>query len=265
MGGIPDPRAQLADLIVRLRILSLIAQLTRWSLIKHRPAIQLFWQACIELMPRSLARYFAEEAKLEPWISKQFAKHRRISIQSLQPGAPFFQWLPTRRGYLAGIIAMSNKLSKFSPPALATEEVRYPYLDQTLLEFTASIPATQLLKPGQRRSLMRRSLIGVVPESVLSRRTKQFGSRTPAAAFDKQIVALRKAFAQPISSAFGYVNHDRILAIIDATRSGAEVHIVRLLRTVSLEFWLQELAARRLMTVNPSMQGSFAMAVRTVP
>ena len=53
---------------------------------------------------------------------------------------------------------MANKIAKFTPPVSALEEARYPYLDQNLIEFILSIPADQLLRPGERRSLMRRSL-----------------------------------------------------------------------------------------------------------
>ena len=41
LGGVPDPRAQLADLIVQFKFVSLAKQLMAWSLVKRQPWIQL--------------------------------------------------------------------------------------------------------------------------------------------------------------------------------------------------------------------------------
>jgi|SRR6266480_2909100 len=67
-----------------------------------------------------------------------------------------------------------NNLSK-----VACFEKRYPYLDRGLLEFVYSIPREQLVRPGQRRSLMRRALVGIVPKEILERRRKAFFVKKP--------------------------------------------------------------------------------------
>ena len=77
---------------------------------------------------------------------------------------------------------------------LALEEARYPYLDQNLIEFILSIPASQLLRPGERRSLMRRALVGIVPEEILSRRTKQVARRGPVIMLEKHWDELRDVY-----------------------------------------------------------------------
>jgi hypothetical protein len=43
-----------------------------------------------------------------------------------------------------------------------------------------AISEEQLLRPAQRRSLMRRALTGMVPDIVLFRKTKALGQRVPA-------------------------------------------------------------------------------------
>jgi hypothetical protein len=40
-GGVPDPRAHLADLIAQGKFISLTRQLMAWSLVKRRPWVQL--------------------------------------------------------------------------------------------------------------------------------------------------------------------------------------------------------------------------------
>ena len=176
MGGVPDPRAHLADLIVQFKFVRLTKQLIAWSLVKRRPWIQLLWQSAIDVLPSSLGQYFAKEAKIEPWIRKDFAKRTRLAIRQSDVDEHFGLWLPTRRSYIAGVLIMANNMAKLTAPVQAFEEARYPFLDQTLIEFLLSIPADQLLRPGERRSLMRRSLAGIVPQEILSRRTKQVGA-----------------------------------------------------------------------------------------
>ena len=141
LGGVPDPRAHLADLMVQFKLLSLAKQLAAWSLVKRRPWIHLFWQSAIELLPASLGQYLVKEAKVESWVRKDFAKRTRLAMRQLDVDEHFGLWLPTRRGYIGGVQLMACKLAKFIPPKSALEEARYPYLDQNLIEFLLSIPA----------------------------------------------------------------------------------------------------------------------------
>ncbi|MGB8061801.1 MAG: asparagine synthetase B family protein [Candidatus Sulfotelmatobacter sp.] len=64
MGGIPDPRVLLGDLIVRCRFLRLAGQLAAWSLVKRRPWIHLLWDSVVDALPAVLAQYLVPEAKL---------------------------------------------------------------------------------------------------------------------------------------------------------------------------------------------------------
>jgi asparagine synthase (glutamine-hydrolysing) len=129
---------------------------------------------------------------------------------------------------------------------MVIEEGRYPYLDQSLIEFILSIPPDQLLRPGERRSLMRRSLLGIVPQEILCRKTKQFGARTPVVAMEKNLDQLRALFTSPLSSSLGYINREVFLEELNAARNGKEIHIIRMLRAIALELWLRDVAARDL-------------------
>jgi asparagine synthase (glutamine-hydrolysing) len=263
MGGIPDPRAHLADLIVQFNFVRLTKQLIAWSLVKRRPWIQLLWQSAIDVLPSSLGQYFAKEAKIEPWIRKDFAKRTRLAIRQSDVDEHFELWLPTRRSYIAGVLIMANNLSKLTAPVQSFEEARYPFLDQTLIEFLLSIPAEQLLRPGERRSLMRRSLAGIVPQEILSRRTKQVGARTPVIILEKYWDELQSIYQTSLSSRLGYIHEAQLLKTICDARAGKSVPLVRVLWTISLEYWLQDLAARGL--VNPADASSSPFRQPQVP
>jgi asparagine synthase (glutamine-hydrolysing) len=247
LGGIPDPRPLLADLIVQLKLVSLAKQLTAWSLVKRRPWIQLLWQSAVEVLPAFLGQYLVKEAKVESWIRKDFARRTRLAVRQLDVNEHFGLWLPSRRSYIGGVHLMACKLAKYTAPVSGLEEGRYPYLDQNLIEFILSIPASQLLRPSERRSLMRRSLSGIVPQEILSRRTKQVGARTHVLVLDKHWDDLQSIYQTPLSASLGYVDEVQLLKTICDARAGKIVSMVRVLWTISLEYWLRDLAARGLL------------------
>ncbi len=257
LGGVPDPRALLADLIVQFKFVSLAQQLTAWSLVKRRPWIQLLCQSAIDVLPASLGQYVVKEAKVESWIRKDFAKRTRLAVRQLDVDEHFGLWLPTRRSYIGGVLAMACKLARYTPSVSALEEARYPYLDQTLIEFILSIPASQLLRPGERRSLMRRSLAGIVPQEILSRRTKQVGARTPILVLERHWDELQNVYETCLSSGLRYVHEDQFLKVISDARAGKTVPLVRVLSAISLELWLRDLAGRGLLDA-PAVSSSLA-------
>lgn len=246
LGGVPNPNAQLADLVVQCRPLKLAQQLIAWSLIKRRPWIHILWGVAVDLLPPSIGQHFAKLAKVEPWIDRNFSKRTKLALRLIATGEHFGMRLPTRRSYVGGVLLMANRLAKWKPLTMQLEESRFPYLDQRLIEFILSIPATQLLRPGERRSLMRRSLLGLVPQDILSRQTKQFGARAPLVGLDRNWHQIQMAFDSPLSSRLGYLNRSCLLEKLRVARSGKQIAIARMLRTISLEFWLRDLASRGL-------------------
>jgi len=247
MGGIPDPRAQLADLLLQFRLGSVVQQFTAWSLIKRRPWIHLLWESAIDAIPPALGQYIAKGARVESWIQKDFARRTKLGLRQLGVGDHLGFWLPTRRSIISGVQIMANNLATYTAPVSALEEACYPYLDQNLIEFVLATPADQWLRPGERRSLMRRSLAGIVPTEILSRRTKQLGARTPAVMLDRHWNEIQSAYRASLSSRLGYVDDAALLQAVSGARAGKTASIVRMLWTISLEFWLRDLAARGLL------------------
>ena len=142
---------------------------------------------------------------------------------------------------------MAAKQSQSYSSGMTPEEVRHPYLDEDLIRFVLSVPASQLLRPGERRSLMRRSLAGIVPQEVLSRRTKQLGVRTPILALERNSEELRELLESPQTHDFEFVDQARLVAALNEAKFGKAAHTVLLLKTLSLEFWLRDMASRHLL------------------
>jgi asparagine synthase (glutamine-hydrolysing) len=127
----------------------------------------------------------------------------------------------------------------FEPPL----ERRYPYLDRGLLEFMFAVPREELVRPTQRRSLMRRALAGIVPDEILNRKVKAFVARSPMVAISNDWIHLAAMTQNMLSSSLGIVDAGRISEALQKVRRGEEVPIIILKRTLNLEAWLEDLRA----------------------
>ena len=203
----------------------------------------------MEFLPPGLGRHLIADAKVAVWLEESFAKRTRLAALYPNRGEYFGFLLPTRRSYIAGVLLMSNRMAKGPTPQPTMGEARYPYLDQDLIKFILSIPASQLLRPGERRSLMRRALVGCVPPEILTRRTKQGSARTPVMALSNSWKELGTTFDCPLVCSSRYVHYGRLLEVLEAVRTGKSIHLVMLQRTISLEFWLRDVVSRHLLDV----------------
>jgi asparagine synthase (glutamine-hydrolysing) len=118
-----------------------------------------------------------------------------------------------------------------------------------LLEFLFAIPREQLVRPGQRRSLMRRALAGIVPNEILNRRRKAYVSRTPLSALAAQCPTLGSSNQQMLTGVLGIADPLAFSEALKRVRDGRESRIVQLLRIIEVEAWLQQLVARRVITL----------------
>ncbi len=263
MGGVPDPRTLLADLLVQCRMKLFAQQLMAWSLAQRRPWLHLLCDTVMVLVPAILRMHTDGQARVPSWMDHRFAKKYRVGLRQLGPQEGFGFWLPSRKSYAQTVSLMRQEFSYFQPQYGGTVEERYPYLDRDLVEFVLSIPPDQLLRPGQRRSLMRRALIGLVPEEVLFRRTKATTSRRFMAAFATHWQELQELLTEPEVERRGYVRKGHFQGAFVAARNGDSTQLLRLLKAVALELWLRDLVSRRI--VIPERDASMSAPVAWIP
>ncbi len=250
MGGIPDPSAQLADLLVQFKWLNLIRQSAAWSLAKRQPIIQVLWHALVHLLPHAVREHLSTNTRPEPWIETRFAKHTRLHDKLAAINTPVCAFRPSLSWNIRDVFLMANKTAKMNVAIPAHAEIRYPYLDQPLVEFILAIPATQILRPGDRRSLMRRSLARLLPKEVLSRKTKQFGARSHILRVERSLTSLHSLFSSSLTSKMGFINDESFLQHLDSVKTGTAIHIVQILRAIALELWMRNVAGRGLLSGN---------------
>jgi len=248
-----DPRVQMADLLVEGRLVEMAKQLTAWSLlIRKRPWIQLFLQTLLQVMPVSVRAPLTEQGKVDPWIIPQFAKKHRMSARQLEALDGLWLTRPSVRDAMQTVSTLSRMLNDTAPQSF---EKRYPYLDQDLVEFLTTIPQDQLLRPGQRRFLMRRALADILPAEVLGRNTKsRLGGRCYSVALEKHWNRLERVFVSSLSSRIGYVNDGRLLEALVRMKNGqVPTHFLRLLKAISFEFWLRDTVSRNVVAIDPRL------------
>ena len=143
----------------------------------------------------------------------------------------------------------------FEPPF----EKRYPYLDRGLLEFMFAIPREQLVRPTQRRSLMRRALVGIVPDEILNKKGKAFVARTPLVRISKEWTHWAEMTQHMVSTSLGIVDSEHFSATLQKARRGEEVPMVTLMRTIFVEEWLRNLRTLGVMNMETTRKSELIL------
>jgi asparagine synthase (glutamine-hydrolysing) len=239
-GGVPTPVPELADLIARARFPALAHQLKIWALAKRKPWFHLLLEAASRFLPSGFVPVPAH-LRVPAWLNRDFARQHRSALAGYPARLQLFGPLPSFQESLLALDAVRRQLACEALPSGPAHERRYPFLDRDLLEFLFAVPREQLVRPGQRRSLLRRALAGIVPEEILDRRRKAYVSRAPMTAFSLERECLEELGRGMIAASLGIVDVRSFSETLQKARSGQEVPIIPLLRTIELEIWLRSL------------------------
>jgi asparagine synthase (glutamine-hydrolysing) len=253
MGGVPTPAPELENLLARAQFGALAHQLKIWALEKRKPWFHLFWEAARGFFPPSLVGV-PKYMRPAPWLQPSFVKRHRAALTGYPSRTKLFGPLPSFQGNVSTLDALRRQLARTALPFEPPFEKRYPYLDRGLLEFMFAIPREQLVRPTQRRSLMRRALVGIVPNEILNRKTKAFVSRSPMVAISNDWAHFAEMTQNMLSSSLGIVDSERISEAMQKVRRCEEVPMVTLNRTLFLEAWLKDLRALGIINLDTTLK-----------
>lgn len=248
LGGGSDPLAQLADRIVLPQPFSLARALAAWSKVKQCSRLQLLLQAIQLLLPAALRTTFNPRAKVKPWIAAQFAKQHHFARRQLGPLGRHGFWLPSRQELAQRLVVIRRQLALSQPILMRCEERTYPFLDRDLVNFLCSIPAAQLLRPGQERSLMRRALVDIVPAEVLGRTTKGGGSIDFSVSFQRNQGVLEGWLINSLSGRKGYLDEACFRNKLQTSISRDPGKVVYKAKDLFLEVWLRNMVEHRVIS-----------------
>jgi asparagine synthase (glutamine-hydrolysing) len=245
-GGVPTPTPELADLLARGRIGALAHRLGVWALNKRKPWLHLLFETVQLFLPTGLGGSTQPE-QLPAWLCPSFARRQRKALCGYESRLRLFGPMPSLQESICTLDMLRRQLGcqPVSPLPLCVK--RYPYLDRDLLEFLYTIPREQLVRPGQRRSLMRRALAGIVPDEVLQRKRKAYVSRRPMVAVSAICSELIEMSRDMLSVELGFVVQSEFARAVQQVASGFEGPLIPLMRTIALELWLRSLQERALL------------------
>ena len=262
MGGVPTPTPELQDLLARAQFRALAHQLKLWALQKRKPWFHLFWEAARGFFP-PLFVGVSKHMRPAPWLQSNFVKHQRAPLTGYPSRVKLFGPLPTFQDNVSTLDGLRRQLARAAFPFEPPFEKRYPCLDRNLLEFMFAIPREQLVRPTQRRSLMRRALVGIVPDEVLNRKNKAFVARAPLVAISRDWAQWVEITQHMVSSSLGIVDPERILDVLQKARRGEEVPMLPLMRTNAIEVWLRNLRTLGIVNLGTSVKPELALQAST--
>jgi len=247
LGGVPTPTPELADLFATGRFGRLLGQMVTWALATRRPLLHLAMDIARNFLPVSVVPT-PPNRRAPSWLNPSFAARNRIALEGYPARLKLAGALPTFQENIAAVGFLRRQLGSLSPSVDPVFDKRYPFLDRDLLEFIYAVPREQILRPGQRRSLMRRALAGIVPDLILYRKRKAFVARAPIDALNNQWPALLEITKRMLSDDFGFVNSREFLKALVRVREGQEIPIVAVLRTFQIEHWIRNLSVAGLLS-----------------
>jgi asparagine synthase (glutamine-hydrolysing) len=244
LGQAFNPRMLLSDLVLQRQFRELARSLIAWSLTTRQPWMFLLFETLFMFLPVSVRALLTPDSKLAPWIYRPFAKRHKLVSRTLGGSEGNWWWSPRTRDSYQTYLTVARQLTYFSQ---STPETRYPYLDQTLVEFLISVPAAQLAQPGETRSLMRRALKNLLPPEILIRKTKSGAGRCIALTVRKHRDRLSEVLRSSVGDRLGYTEAACLRSALSTVQHGQiPLHVVQLFKAVSLEFWLRDVTARNL-------------------
>ena len=240
MGGVPTPLPELEDLLAALQFKTFTHQLMAWALKQRRPWLRLLLETIKEFCPPGVVGGSTHNSPI-PWLQREFVKRNQVALRGYARRVRFFGARPSFQQNLSTLGGLRRQFASCVPSSELLLEKRHPYLDRSLLEFVFAVPREQLLRPGERRSLMRRALAGMVPCEVLNRRRKAFVARQPLEAVVSDWSQLMEHSSEMLSTSLGLVEQSVFAETLVRAGRGQGIHIVTVQRTLAIESWLRQL------------------------
>ena len=236
LGGVQYEALGLLEHLLAGNFLSFARSTFDWSMARRKPIAALIGQTLQLAFARHALDRFVKPSGPPAWAlwfppQSDSVLHNFSAWRSLSPAHLCAEM--TR-------YSVTSLLSCIDPPLVGVAEVRYPYLDRALFSFMAAIPREQVIRPRERRSLMRRSLRGLVPDRILYRKTKWFGHREAAAFLRDQSSNIEQLFQTRWLSQGSLVNVPLIQKRIQEVQHGAVSEARQITSAIGVELWLRD-------------------------
>ncbi len=229
-----DTPPAVSDHLARLRIGAAAREAREWSAAIAVPQMRILARAArLAIGARFGLRHHAPN--LPPWLDPRLAKRR--------PGLDLSGFrLPSRREFVLVMRALLDaiRLRHSVDPSI---EVRYPFADRDLVEFTFALPIEQHLRPHEMRSLQRRAMARLLPPEIAQRKSKGGPAKAIYLRLRQVWPALRPLVERERLRVVerGYADRAILLNALQRAGHGQNVNAPFLMRVLAVEFWLRKL------------------------
>jgi hypothetical protein len=189
-----------------------------------------------------------------PWVNAAFLRRNRRAFGTQATRFRWFGPLPTFQENLHALDGLRRQITCAELPPAVSCEKRYPFLDRDLLEFLFNIPREQLVRPNQRRSLLRRALRGIVPDMVLDRRRKAFAVTSQLKAISADWARISELVHDMLLETQGGIDSEVLVRTLEEARRGGEVPLLSLTRALRFEWWMRDPAIQKLFSTPRSVR-----------
>lgn len=252
-GCTPTPMPELQNLLSRARFFKLVRQLRAWAAKMGKPKLPLFGEAVLGFLPLAVVGPPKNMRPAAPWLHPGFVRRNRAALSGYSSGLKLFGPLPSFQDHLHMLDCERRVMGSFLLYPELLREARYPYHDRDFREFAYAIPYEQVVRVGQRRSLMRRALVGIVPDELLNRKQKSFFPE-PMKKTSWECPSFVDVFEQLVCTSLGIIDPNRFSEALRRAQRNEEVHLEELRRTLTLESWLRHLATFGVLQSPPKIQ-----------
>lgn len=212
-------------------------QAIAWSLATGIPFVQVLWQSARILLPAQFRTSKSNFKDSMPWLNPAFFAKYGMLTDLLAAAKGQRRWGPWMCDSFQTLDGLRRQLTDENP---CVTDKRYPYLDLDLMRFLLSIPQEQLIRPGERRWLMRRAMRDMLPPELIDRKTKGSAARCIALTLSKHWSMIADAMASPFTAEMGIVDAEQFRSAVTAAKHGKlPDHVVSLLRILALELWMR--------------------------
>ena len=231
---------ELSDLLIRGKFSQLASSLGAWSTALKAHRLGLLYEGAIEpVLPRFLRRAFLGADVLPAWIHPRLVKRANLKDKALGPVSPSVLRLPSKRVQASMLEGAAVTTASGPYQDMTSATVAYPFQDQRLAEFLLAIPPSQILRPGQNRSIQRRALRNLLPQETIRRKGKKGPTEAILRALSLEWDQLQALLDDAQIYERGFVNKEEFQATLTRCRMGQVATPILLAGTLALESWLK--------------------------
>lgn len=207
-----------------------------------------FWElayrnALLPLLPAGLRRALTRggEGDVPPWLTavaaRQFDLEARTAHDQVYGGRLGHKYEQAQAALIAAIPS-----TLIDGPHEDALDVRHPYLHRPLVELSLRLPPELVVRPQQRKWILRESMRGILPEFVRTRVGKGEADGFDVWSLTHEQNYIDRLLEDPILSQLGCIDPKRLRDAVTAARDGRGGQrgaSSRVGSTLEVELWLQ--------------------------